>query len=157
MLLFYTCKYLKNYSYMNLISCQAMITFYVERKMNLHCGIMVTFVCRISIVECLYFCDAFYSDSYHVCCHRLQQQDIQKKREDRASMVKDRATRALRRSLSRTNSECGSTGSIPDSLTDNRSNRSSTFVGRQTNNSLSSATGQIVIQGLRQKLRSSQV
>ncbi|XP_021938977.1 mucin-17 isoform X2 [Zootermopsis nevadensis] len=88
---------------------------------------------------------------------RLQQQEILKKRENRALMVKDRATRALRRSLSRTNSECGSTGSIPDSLTDNRSNRSSTFVGRQTNNSLSSATGQIVIQGLKQKLRSSQV
>jgi hypothetical protein len=80
-----------------------------------------------------------------------------KERENRTLMVKERVTRALRCSLSHTNSECGSTGSVPDSLTDNRSNRSSTFVGRQTNNSLSSATGQIVIQGLRQKLCSSQV
>lgn len=125
--------------------------------MNLRFIIFVTFVSRVPIVS-LYVCEAFcYSNSHRVCCPRLQQQEILKKRENRALMVKDRATRALRRSLSRTNSECGSTGSIPDSLTDNRSNRSSTFVGRQTNNSLSSATGQIVIQGLRQKLRSSQV
>ncbi|PSN57900.1 hypothetical protein C0J52_00213 [Blattella germanica] len=89
---------------------------------------------------------------------RLRQEREKKERLQQQEMVKEsRANRAMLRSLSRTNSECGSTGSIPDSLTDNRSNRSSTFVGRQTNNSLSSATGQIVIQGLRRKLRSSQV
>ncbi|KAJ9592725.1 hypothetical protein L9F63_015605, partial [Diploptera punctata] len=89
---------------------------------------------------------------------RVRQERERQEREKKERIFKEsRANRAMMRSLSRTNSECSSTGSIPDSLTDNRSNRSSTFVGRQTNNSLSSATGQIVIQGLRQKLRSSQV
>ncbi|XP_067001184.2 uncharacterized protein dikar [Anabrus simplex] len=88
---------------------------------------------------------------------RLRHQQQEQEKKDRLLQQESRSNRALLRSISRTNSECGSTGSLVDSISDNRSNRSSTFVGRQTNNSLSSATGQIVIQGLRRKLRSSQV
>ncbi|XP_054289309.1 proteoglycan 4-like [Macrosteles quadrilineatus] len=59
-----------------------------------------------------------------------------------------REHRAMLRSRSHTNSECSSS-----SQTDNASKPR----GRQTNNSLASATGQIIIQPSRQKLRTSQV
>ncbi|XP_063240914.1 uncharacterized protein LOC134541412 isoform X2 [Bacillus rossius redtenbacheri] len=74
-------------------------------------------------------------------------------RQDKSGRLQPAEERERR---SRTDSECGSVGSPGDSLGDDRSNRSA-FIGRQTNNSLSSATGQIVIQGQRRKLRSSQV
>lgn len=59
-----------------------------------------------------------------------------------------REHRALARSRSHTNSECSSSS---------RTESSSKPRARQTNNSLASATGQIIIQPSRQKLRTSQV
>lgn len=61
---------------------------------------------------------------------------------------KARERRAILRSRSHTNSECSS-NSQADGTQKPRA--------RQTNNSLSSATGQIIIQPSRQKLRTSQV
>lgn len=92
---------------------------------------------------------------------RLQQKEGERQRQERErkerllqgiTAKEERANRALMRSISRTNSECGSTSSLTDLVPEPRG-----FIGRQTNNSLSSATGQIVIQGLRRKLRGSQV
>nr|CAD7569818.1 unnamed protein product [Timema californicum] len=84
---------------------------------------------------------------------RLQQEREAREIRERLHQQGEREKRIMVRSHSCTNSDCDSTGSFPDSFTDNRSTHS-TFVGRQTNNSLASATGQIVIQGKRRKLRS---
>ncbi|KAK7788387.1 hypothetical protein R5R35_006559 [Gryllus longicercus] len=88
---------------------------------------------------------------------RKQEQEKKDKLRQSRTVKESRTSRARIRSQSRTNSECGSTGSLVESICESRSGQSTGFVGRQTNNSLSSATGQIVIQGLRRKLRSSQV
>ncbi|XP_075229523.1 CECR2 histone acetyl-lysine reader dikar isoform X2 [Lycorma delicatula] len=84
---------------------------------------------------------------------RLERQRVEaeKDSEKKEREKENRATRAMMRS--RSSSECDS------SIGGNSSAVESTDKpkGRQTNNSLSSATGQIIIQPSRQKLRTSQV
>uniref|UniRef100_A0A1B6CT19 Cat eye syndrome critical region protein 2 n=1 Tax=Clastoptera arizonana TaxID=38151 RepID=A0A1B6CT19_9HEMI len=90
-----------------------------------------------------------------ICKEKNKLSKVKEERDPRERQIQEREHRALQRFRSRSNSTCDS--SVGGSSTVIETTENTQPKGRQTNNSLSSATGQIIIQPSRQKLRTSQV
>lgn len=85
---------------------------------------------------------------------------LEKEERERRERLMARAVRAFHRASSKSGSDCGSYRSERDREMEesNIEDNNQLSIGRQTNNSLASATGQIIIQPpRRKKLRSKQV